>query len=59
MWTKDKPANEGWYFWRERKKHNNAWLWHAYYVVDGECWENGTEVHWPKGGQWSTQRVSA
>ena len=54
MWDKDKPTEEGWYFWRKTKVQSDPWKWNTYYLIpnEAECWENGTEVFWPKGGQW-------
>jgi len=55
-WIKDKPKKDGWYWWRRSKRYSqHLWQIHFCEVEDelDDCWENGTEVYWPKGGWWA------
>ena len=56
MWTKNKPTEEGWYFWKARKNTQDRRKFFAYYVSkenDGyTCWADGAELLWPDGGWW-------
>lgn len=51
-WNKTIPTKNGWYFWRKTKAQYDPWKYHAYFILDGECWENGTAVSRPTGGWW-------
>lgn len=55
-WTKDKPVETGWYWWRKTMKQSSH-MWMPYFVDcdDGETsyWELGAEVHPPEGGWWA------
>ena len=62
MWQKERPTEEGWYFWRKTKLMVDPWKWEAYFISnegseaepDMRCWANvGVEVHWPTGGWWN------
>lgn len=66
-WIKERPVEEGWYFWRKSKVQSDPRKWNAYFISDegdGEemcgknyryswCWDaEGANVYWPKGGWW-------
>jgi len=58
-WTRKKPTEEGWYFWKKNTRIKDLWRWSAYYVMEPfrdekemTFWEAGTDVHAPKGGWW-------
>jgi len=59
VWTQEKPTIEGAYFWRRSSNCHNPLEWCLYYVCrlntgeDMNVFEAGTEVYFPKGGQWA------
>ncbi len=53
MWTKDKPTEGGWYFWKKRVNQNDSWKWIPYFIIGDECWDGTSEVYYPVGGWWS------
>jgi len=56
MWTKEKPTEEGWYFWKARKNTQDQWKFFAYFILkegdDYTCWADGADSLWPVGGWW-------
>ena len=61
-WTRTRPTEEGWYWWKETGKDENPINWRTYYMqpVPGDTWYflgNETRVDPPEGGWWRRVEV--